>query len=164
MLLCGSSFYLSWYISVRCIYNSQRNLISTAAYRQQNVVAFTLPVHATPGGPRIAIDGDELSCGQAMFDIINITRKGDTLRVNCIADTDEDQLRELIASQLFSANPGAGKQLPIAHFRLDHFISQQLPAGVTGLPGVRLGHQDPFTVLGLPLQYRSLPSPPPWFA
>jgi hypothetical protein len=160
MLLCGSGFYISWYISVQCIYNSQRNLISSQAYKKQNVVEFAFSVCKTKNNPDIVFDDDEMEYRQEMYDIINIRRSGDSIYLNCIADRNEDNLKQIIASQMFSSTNDISKQLPISHFRLDNYINLKSNCAGTVIFAIR-NYYISFTSGILPVYYVSTPSPPP---
>lgn len=161
MLLCGSGFYISWYISVQCIYNSRRSLISSDTYKKQNVAAFAFSVRETKNNPQIVFDDDEMEYHQAMYDIINIRRSADSIYITCIADTDEDNLKQLIASELFSTTNDINKQLPISYFHLDSYIHLRNIFDTHSINYVIRNYYISFIPGILPVHYISCPSPPP---
>ena len=164
MLLCGSGFYISWYISVQCIYNSQRNIISSSSYKNESVVAFAFSKKDLSNHPEITLDDDELEYKQQMFDIINIKTSGDSIYLNCIADNDEDNLKQIIAGQILNSNHDFGKQLSISHFHIDDYINQLKNYNDLSANNnlIRTNHIL-FNVGILRSQFLSKPSPPPWF-
>lgn len=161
MLLCGSGFYISWRISMQFIYNSQKNLISSATYKKQNVIAFTFSKKDLQNNHNIQLDNDELNYNYKMYDIINIKTSGDKIFINCIADKDEDNLVKIVTANVFATGNDMAKQLPVSHFHIDDYISD------AGNPGLFVTNNEirnnyiSITDGILPDQFLSRPSPPP---
>ena len=161
MLLCGSGFYISWRISMRFIYNSQKNLISSATYKKQNVIAFTFSKKDLQNSNNIQLNNDELKYNHKMYDIINMKTSGDKIFINCIADKDEDNLVKIVTANVFATGNDMAKQLPVSHFHIDDYISDAGNLGLFVTNNEIRNNYISITDGILPDQFLSRPSPPP---
>ncbi len=127
MVLCGSGFYVAWYLSLQSIRNSQRAIISNTTFDSDRIVEFAFSKSDLKANPDLVFNDDgenEFEYRRQMYDVINKRNKGDSVYLACISDKDEDHLNEMFIAQILeTGNNASGKQLPIFKFRLDHFTS-----------------------------------------
>lgn len=125
MLLCGSGFYIAWYMSLQSVRHSQKNLIATSTFKSDKVVSFVFAKKDFQKNEEVIFnDEDEFEYNNQMYDVINKKIVGDSIYISCISDKQEDNLRDVAITQILNASDNStGKQLPIFNFRLDHYTN-----------------------------------------
>ncbi len=166
MVLCGSGFYVAWYLSLQSIRDSQRALIANTTFDNERIVKFAFSKADLKANPELSFDDDgenEFEYKQQMYDVINQKDIGDSIYFTCISDKDEDNLNEMFIAQVLEAgNNPTGKQLPILKFRLDHFINDTNNANDFFRTNVDLKTRyKTCNVNNLPSPSLAISSPPP---
>ena len=165
-MLCGSGFYVAWYIGLQSIRNSQKAVLSHPSFSKIKVVKFVFSKDDLKNNSDVVFDEDdsnEFEYKKQMYDIISRHEVGDRIYITCISDTEEDNLRDFAMSQIMnSGNNTTGKELPIFKFRLDHFTHNfKNVFTVFSMNAIACSHHD-YTVEKLITSYLNIPSPPPW--
>ena len=113
MVLCGSGFYIAWYLSLQSIRNSQRAIISNTTFDSERIVKFAFSKSDFKQILILVFDDDgenEFEYKQQMYDVINKKNKGDSIYITCISDKDEDHLNEMFIAQILeTGNNASGK-------------------------------------------------------
>lgn len=167
MMLCGSGFYVAWYLSLQSIRDSQRALILSAGFDNNRIIKFAFSKSDLKTNLDLVFDDDdgenEFEYKQQMFDVISKESKGDTVYLACISDKDEDHLNEMFISQMLeTGNNSNGKQLPIFKFRLDHFTNEIKNTSIVfRTNGDLKSRYKTCNVNNLPSPYLTISSPPP---
>ncbi len=166
MVLCGSGFYVAWYLSLQCIRDSQRAIISNTSFENDRIMNFAFSKSDLTTNPDLVFDDDgenEFEYKQQMYDVINKKNIGDTIYLTCISDKDEDHLNEIFIAQILdTGNNPIGKQLPIFKFRLDHFTNDAKKTSVLFRTNGdwRIPYKT-YNINNLPSPFLSISSPPP---
>jgi len=166
MMLCGSGFYVAWYLSLQSIRDSQRAIISNTGFDNDRIMKFAFSKSDITTNPNLVFDDDgenEFEYKQQMYDVINKKDIGDTIYFVCISDKDEDHLNEMFIAQILeTGNNTSGKQLPILKIRLDHFTNDtKNTSALFRINGNwRIAYKT-YDINNLPSPYLSISSPPP---
>ena len=59
MMLCGSGFYIAWYISLQSVWNSQQAIISNATFDSDRIEKFTFSKADFKTNPDLTFDDDD---------------------------------------------------------------------------------------------------------
>lgn len=166
MMLCGSGFYVAWYMSLQSIRNSQKAILSHSSFSKNIVVKFVFTKNDLKNNSDVIFDEDdsiEFEYKKQMYDVISRKEVGDHIYITCISDAQEDNLRDFAISQIMNnGNNTTGKELPIFKFRLDHFTHNFTGAfTLFSMNVVACSHHD-YTVGKLIAPYLNISSPPPW--
>jgi hypothetical protein len=166
MMLCGSGFYIAWYISLQSVRNSQRAIISNSTFHNDRVMKFVFSKADVKNNPDLVFDDDgenEFEYKHQMYDVINKSTIGGTIYFTCISDKDEDQLNDIFISRILETGNTNGKQLPILKFRIDHYTNDIKNKNVFLSMGNRLNHfYVTYDAGKLLTPYLNTSSPPPW--
>lgn len=165
MMLCGSGFYIAWYISLQSVRNSQRAIISNSTFNNNRIIKFVFSKAGVKNNPDLVFGDDgenEFEYKHQMYDVVNQKTIGDSIYFTCISDEDEDHLNEIFIAQILEpGNNTSQKQLPIFKFRIDHFTND----AKNGITLFHVTNRFEFiykTYMAiLPSPYLSTSSPPP---
>jgi hypothetical protein len=164
MMLCGSGFYISWYISLHSVQNSQRTIISNSAFNRSKVVQFIFSKNDLKKNTDFTFDGEnEFEYKNQMYDVISRKNIGDSIYIICISDTEEDNLRDIAMSQIMSSgNNTTGKELPIFKFHLDRYTNDFKNINAGFLIKLTSNSYRQHKAGKLISPYLNTSSPPPW--
>jgi hypothetical protein len=125
MMLCSSGFYVAWYVSLQFVRNSQKTIIARSDFNKDKIVRFVLAKKDFKTNSELAFDNDdEFEYKNQMYDVIDQKTIGDSVYINCISDTEEDNLKNIALHEIIrSGNNTSGRELPILNFRLDHYTN-----------------------------------------
>ena len=164
LTLCTAGFFIAWHISLQNIRISQKSAILQIGIHKDRIVKFVISKDKLNQENQFSFNGDnELQYQGQMYDVIDKTTIGDSIVINCISDKKEDELIQLVFSELVNKNDNStGKELPIFKLKLDHFNNQSsyfFPVNITN--NQHNFFLPPDHVL-LPQPFLNVSSPPPW--
>jgi hypothetical protein len=166
MMLCSSGFYVAWYISLQFVRNSQKAIIAGSGYHKDKLARFVLAKKDFKTNSELDFnDENEFEYKSQMYDVIDQKAIGDSVYINCISDTEEDNLKNIALHQIIrSGNNTSGRELPILNFRLDHYTNvlktepANFPEGTIG----NLFKNNNCAILSAP--HLTVFPPPPWLS
>lgn len=166
MILCTSGFYVAWYISLQFVRGSQKTIIARSDYHKDNIVRFVLAKKDFKINSELNFhDENEFEYKNQMYDVIDQITIGDSVYINCISDTEEDNLKNIALHQIIrSGNNKSGRELPILNFRLDHYTNV-LKTEIANFPkGTISGFFKNHNCSNLPTPCLTVFPPPPWLS
>lgn len=164
-MLCSSGFYVSWYVSLQCIRNSQKEVITNSDYQKDKIINFVVSKQDLENNADISFDSqNEFEYKDLMYDVINKKVIGDSVYINCISDNEEDNLKNIVFSQILkTGNNNTGRELPILKFHLDHYTLHTKSNSFASSSRETGQHYQKRKCDILPAPYLNIASPPPWF-
>lgn len=163
-MLCSSGFYISWYVSLQSIRDSQREAVNNSNFHKGKIINFVFSRTSIEQNRELNFENaDEFEYNNCMYDVINKKTVGDSIYVTCISDTEEDNLKDVAIAQILrTGNNSTGKELPILKFRIDHYTNdlKNISCCSVGID-IFQTYKNAASLI-LPAPYLNISSPPPW--